>query len=134
MTLSYMCLQLSVAGSNHATKANQTNRSDHKWDWNKDLAGPVYDPFTGQVWPAGFNQMTLHSAFQKLLANRVFDVCENMFQSITLVKPTFTPEMEKAFETAKQGISAQERATVERELAETEERAARLRCKLGKTK
>ncbi len=105
-----------------------------KWDWNKDLAGPVYDPFTGQMWPVGFNQLTLKTAFQKLLAERVFSRCDRMFENAQLTKATFTPEMESAFEIGKRGLSEQERLAAEKELAETEERAARLRSKLGKGK
>jgi hypothetical protein len=103
------------------------------WDWNKDLAGPVYDPFTGPQWPHGFNQLTLKAAFQKLLSERVFDRCERMFETAQLTKATFTKEMESAFDIGKRGLSEQERVAAEKELAETEERAARLRSKLGKT-
>lgn len=103
-----------------------------KWDWNRDLAGPVNDPWNGQRWPHGFDKKTLHAAFQSLLADRVFAGCDGMFDSVQLVKPSFTTEMNAAFESGKQAMSSKDREAAEQELKAAEQRAATLRARLGK--
>jgi hypothetical protein len=84
------------------------------------------------MWPAGWNEGTLHKAFQSLLADRVFSFCDNMFTQARLHDVTFTTEMTHAFESAKKPFTDKERLETEAELKATEEKAARLRQRLGK--
>lgn len=109
-----------------------------KWDWNKDIAGPVpgdtyncsfLTPYTIKEKIDGRN---LESAFQSQLADHVFDRCERMFDSAHLHNVTFSPDMQAAYLSVRQALSGADRLAAEQELKAAEEKAARLRKQLGK--
>lgn len=105
------------------------------WDWNRDIAGPVPgDSFNSSfLSPRQIKQSdTLHKAFQREVADRLFDRCENMFESVQLVKPSFTADMNAAYANVRAALTGADRQAAEAELRAAEEKAARLRKQLGK--
>lgn len=97
-----------------------------EWDWNRDIAGAAHDSIVSNC------KKTLREAIQEGLANRVFDRCDNMFESAQLTECGITPEMEQVYAQFKGESDEMSRKAKEQALADAEERAARLRAELGR--
>lgn len=105
------------------------------WDWNRDIAGAVPGSGFDTSFIAPYNikkSDTLHKAFLAEVSGRLFDRCDNMFETISLIKAGFTADMNAAYANVRAALTGADRQAAEAELRAAEEKAARLRKQLGK--
>lgn len=109
------------------------------WDFNRDLAVvnhasgvPVDGTGIELNYSARGGAVTFHAAFQEMLANRIFNSCSHLFETVKLSKLDCSPDCEQSYQNLRSDLTADERAIAEKQLEELEQKAQELKKKLGK--
>lgn len=99
-----------------------------EWDYNNDLIDSTYDD-SPLVYEIRNGATSFHNALARYISNRVFDRTDRMFDTYTF-KAEFNPAVEASFQATHKVLTEEQRAQKQKELADLEAKAKRLKEEL----